>query len=87
MILSEVVTIPAQVFYPVLVSLLSFGAYFVFTVNARVKALEVQWEQYKLDRQEEAEQRRRTEEKIDVIVEKLNDMDKKLSGKADKKYR
>lgn len=85
--LSDVVTIPAQVFYPVVVSVLSFGTYFAFTMNARVKAIEVQWEQYKLDRKEDKEQSLRTEEKIDGIIDKLASLDKKLSEKADKKYK
>lgn len=71
--------IPKPTFYGAIVTIFTLGIGFVINTNVRLTALEKDNETYKVERKE-------IREKMDIMLDKLSNIETKLVLKADKKF-
>lgn len=82
----ECIGVPKPTFYGAIITIFTLGIAFVINTNVRLTALEKDGENYRKERQEDSENKRMSDMKIDQILDKIGGIEKILILKADRKF-
>lgn len=82
----EYIGVPKPTFYGAIITIFTLGIAFVINTNVRLTALEKDGENYRKERQEDYENKKKSDIKIDQILDKIGGIEKILILKADRKF-
>lgn len=82
----DCVGVPKPTFYGAIITIFTLGIAFVINTNVRLTALEKDGENYRKERQEDSENKKKSDMKIDQILDKIGGIEKILILKADRKF-
>lgn len=83
---NECIGVPKHTFYGAIITIFTLGIAFVINTNVRLTALEKDGENYRKERQEDSESKKKSDMKIDQILDKIGGIEKILILKADRKF-
>lgn len=83
---TKCIGVPKPTFYGAIITIFTLGIAFVINTNVRLTALEKDGENYRKERQDDAESKKMSDMKIDQILDKIGGIEKILILKADRKF-